>query len=378
MRHIGPIIPFVSYVCSFVYPKLYRLSILTVTDVKPQTLKGVVKFHCRVVLPLPPRALALSTSPILVCTSTHACPSSLPLPFILLLLQKHAKKRSKRRAKKRRTAEKHKKKAHEKQTKKQTKRREQLQELLAAQNLQIRREEKKLERLKEAYVEITGEEYEVVEKCVADGEVHCGCNNCSRRPLFDLAHTKPNGQWKMLPEHQEVIILGEDGSLDRHGIIKKQLVLPVLVEIGDAPDAPVIPTGLSKMHKLGLENVIVEVDLSEPGFDYDEFGPKKLVDMVVRLLHWAKANMGGEDGKGKQKKVFVNIRDLPGRAPLALERIFNTVHCVLTHRLSRPPSVAMDTSPCRVMAFTHLLGKLPLDIRPIGLLFEEPMVGEHS
>jgi hypothetical protein len=108
-----------------------------------------------------------------------------------------------------------------------------------------------------------------------------------------------------------------------------------------------VPVGLAKIKKYGLRNVIFEIDLGSNSLDWsgERFSIQKLVELLVQQFHWTRANF--EDGD--KAKVFVNLRDLP---------------------------LAMILAPERVEYVIAALAQLDRSIRPLGILYEEPL-GEY-
>ena len=105
-----------------------------------------------------------------------------------------------------------------------------------------------------------------------------------------------------------------------------------------------IPIALAKTKKYGLKNCIIEIDLNDKSVDWNRrFSPEKLMELLTFLLQWMKSNLS------PQSKAMVNLRDFP---------------------------LAMVGCPERVKYVVGALARLPLAIRPIGLLIEEPM-GEY-
>jgi len=112
---------------------------------------------------------------------------------------------------------------------------------------------------------------------------------------------------------------------------------------GGVPDWDV-PVGLVKTKKYGIKNVVFEGDLSDKTLDWDgKFSVEQWVRGVEARCQWVHDNLGPES------LTFMNIRDFPK---------------------------AMIPHPDRVLAAVAGLAKLRRDIRPMGLLFEEPF-GEY-
>lgn len=109
-----------------------------------------------------------------------------------------------------------------------------------------------------------------------------------------------------------------------------------------------IPVGLRKMKQYGIPNVIIEVDVADDSLSWDgAFSVSQLVDALAFLLTWARENLVRPPSHPQTH--FVNLRDFP---------------------------IAMLRCPQRQMDLVAALARLPHDIRPAGLLFEEP-TGEY-
>jgi len=110
-----------------------------------------------------------------------------------------------------------------------------------------------------------------------------------------------------------------------------------------------IPIGLQKMKAYKIPHAIIEIDLDDgTGIDFDTFTVQKYVAGLVYLLTWARDNLPNVAGQTGSNNL-INLRDFP----LAM------VHC-----------------PDRVVEMVSALAKLPSDIRPMGMIYEEPM-GEY-
>ncbi|XP_064641872.1 uncharacterized protein LOC135496469 [Lineus longissimus] len=105
------------------------------------------------------------------------------------------------------------------------------------------------------------------------------------------------------------------------------------------PDTEAVPISVRKLKAVGMYNVIFEVDLGDATYDFGKF---TMADMCALVLKWIKWS---HDNLGKNTKVMLNIRDPPDVMPYHPERVFELV---------------------------EFLAKLPKNIRPFGILFEEP------
>ena len=104
------------------------------------------------------------------------------------------------------------------------------------------------------------------------------------------------------------------------------------------PDKDTVPTGLSKLKELGLWNVILEVDFSDDTYDFSKFTMADLCNLTAKWIRWAHDNMH------KDAKVLINLRDM---------------------------SDVMAENPIRVFQMVEYLAKMPANIRPFGMIFEE-------
>jgi len=105
------------------------------------------------------------------------------------------------------------------------------------------------------------------------------------------------------------------------------------------PDTESVPVGILKLKKVGLYNVIFELDLSDGVYDFEKFSMDDMCALLKKWIVWCHEHLHPE------AKVTVSFRDLPDVMPYHPERMFQTV------------------------AF---LASLPPDIRPFGMMFEEP------
>ena len=109
-----------------------------------------------------------------------------------------------------------------------------------------------------------------------------------------------------------------------------------------------IPIGLKKMKKYKIPSAIIEVDVADESVDWEgKFPVSKFMEMITFLLKWTHANLV-EPGDSPPRNML-NLRDLP---------------------------IAMLKFPERTLDIVAALAKLPDDIRPDALIFEEP-VGEY-
>jgi len=110
------------------------------------------------------------------------------------------------------------------------------------------------------------------------------------------------------------------------------------------PTEDTMPVGIRKSKKFGIHNVIIECDLCEAKVDWDgKYHVSKLVAIIEAELKWMNEHMG------VKSRAMINLRDFP---------------------------IAMIQSPLRVKSFVEGLAELPMELRPIGLIYEEPM-GEY-
>ena len=104
------------------------------------------------------------------------------------------------------------------------------------------------------------------------------------------------------------------------------------------PDTKTVPVGLRKMKELGIKNAIIEADLVWAGIDYKKFKVEAINQLFSERMAWCRKNLG------KDAKIFLNLRDLPG---------------------------GMIKNPKRIFKVVKYLSSLPPDERPFGLVFEE-------
>ena len=107
------------------------------------------------------------------------------------------------------------------------------------------------------------------------------------------------------------------------------------------PDLVTLPVGLDKMKTLQLQNPIFEIDLGDSRIDWKKFTVERVNNLLQERIKWVKENLA-VDGK-----VLINYRDF---------------------------SIAMldPTTTHRILSVTEFLARLPADMRPFGLIFEEP------
>jgi hypothetical protein len=105
-----------------------------------------------------------------------------------------------------------------------------------------------------------------------------------------------------------------------------------------------IPVALRKMKDLGVQCPIIEIDVADKSIDWDgKKGPAFDIEPLIKfLLTWSKDNLC----KSSRFLSFINIRDFP---------------------------IAMCECPTRTLKLVATISKLPKDIRPMGILIEEPM-----
>ncbi|XP_033630720.1 uncharacterized protein LOC117292690 [Asterias rubens] len=111
----------------------------------------------------------------------------------------------------------------------------------------------------------------------------------------------------------------------------------------DIPDEylTAVPIGLQKLKSYGVPNAIIEIDLNDGVYNFNlaKFPLEGFCHLLETRIKWCHKNLD------PNSQVFVNIRDLAEIMPKDPERVF------------------------QVVAF---LAKLPTEIRPAGVLFEEP------
>lgn len=105
------------------------------------------------------------------------------------------------------------------------------------------------------------------------------------------------------------------------------------------PDTETIPVGLMKMKELGIRNPIIEVDLFDPGINYEIFNVKRITKFLSERMEWVRQNLAPDS------KIFFNFRDIAD---------------------------AIINEPKRVFQVVKYLSSLPPNQRPFGLVYEEP------
>jgi len=98
-----------------------------------------------------------------------------------------------------------------------------------------------------------------------------------------------------------------------------------------------LPIAMQKMEKYGIQNPIIEIDFADKSVDWAVF---ELMPMLTFLLTYSRDKLSCRGG------AFVNVRDWP---------------------------LSMQSCPERVKQCIQGLRDLPGDIRPQGILVEEPM-----
>jgi len=110
-----------------------------------------------------------------------------------------------------------------------------------------------------------------------------------------------------------------------------------------------VPSGLQKMKRYGIPNAIIEIDVNNSSVDWDKFPVSEVIKVLTFLLTWTKANLKGPSADNECRRNMVNLRDLP---------------------------IAMIECPQRTLELVAAIAKLPKEIRPCALIFEEPL-GEY-
>ena len=105
------------------------------------------------------------------------------------------------------------------------------------------------------------------------------------------------------------------------------------------PDTSRLPIGLEKLKRVGMRNVILEIDLGDGKYDFKKFSIDKMCNLLLKLVAWCHDNLH------KNSRVLVNFRDMPN---------------------------AMSSDPERVFRVVEFLAKLPPRLRLFGLLYEDP------
>ena len=99
-----------------------------------------------------------------------------------------------------------------------------------------------------------------------------------------------------------------------------------------------VPIGLLKSKRLGINNVVMEIDLAYHGINYKVFNARAMCELLLKRLQWIYVNLSMES------KVFINIRDY---------------------------SDCMNYYPARVFHLISFIAKLPKETRPFGITYEE-------
>lgn len=107
----------------------------------------------------------------------------------------------------------------------------------------------------------------------------------------------------------------------------------------------IFPLVCKKIRRYGISSAIIEIDV-----EYTKTVPVSVViDALKFLLTWANTHLQPLKNTDDRYRHMVNLRDLP---------------------------VAMLQCPQRTLDLVEAIAKLPTDIRPCGLIFEEPL-GEY-
>ena len=107
------------------------------------------------------------------------------------------------------------------------------------------------------------------------------------------------------------------------------------------PDLVTLPVGLRKMKILQLQNPIIEIDVADSRIDWETFTVRRVNDLLLGRIKWVRENLAVNG------KVFINFRDFS----IAM------IDCASTYR---------------ILSVTEFLARLPAEMRPLGLIFEEP------
>lgn len=105
------------------------------------------------------------------------------------------------------------------------------------------------------------------------------------------------------------------------------------------PDTETVPSGIRKVKEFGLQNVIIDTDIGDNCIDMKRFSFEAYCKLLKERLIWIHENIN------ENSLVFVNIRDLKD---------------------------VMPTNPDRLVRYVEFMGRLPSNIRPRGIMFEEP------
>ena len=105
-----------------------------------------------------------------------------------------------------------------------------------------------------------------------------------------------------------------------------------------------VPVGLAKMKTYGIRNPVLEVDLANPSlFEGDQAISMSL--FCEYLEHWITWSQDNLPSAGGEQNLFVNIRDFP---------------------------FAISAFPERVFDLINALSSLPGNLKPSGIMYEEP------
>jgi len=99
-----------------------------------------------------------------------------------------------------------------------------------------------------------------------------------------------------------------------------------------------IPIGLTKSKKLGIKNVVIELDLVYHGIDYKKFNARAMCSLLMKRLEWIGEHLG------ENSLTCINIRDF---------------------------SDAMKFHPSRVFKIVRFISTLQPPLRPFAILYEE-------
>ncbi len=109
-------------------------------------------------------------------------------------------------------------------------------------------------------------------------------------------------------------------------------------------DTEQVPVGLLKMQRFGLSNPIFEIDLANRAVSWNQkFTVEDLCGLLLKWFDWARQHLSSG------ARIMVNLRDFP---------------------------LAMDSVPERVLTVVQFLACLPANLRPSGLIYEDP-TGEY-
>lgn len=86
-----------------------------------------------------------------------------------------------------------------------------------------------------------------------------------------------------------------------------------------------LPVGLQKCKKLGIKNIVMEMDLVYHGIDYSKFTFKKMCRLLDLRFKWIRENLA------KDSRILVNIRDLPDCIKQKPKRLFKTVNFMASY-----------------------------------------------